>query len=190
MEEVSKYAIKEKKKINILEWLNNNISTSLTYSFQELSANVKLDNTQIGYIFNNTYNDILNEIFNQYIFVNTENIPITAFIQKPNTLFIFNISNISNISNSNCWMELPNDLFITFLISIQMKISKLLYEWKQVHKEELKSNDKLGELYNRTLIKIMTPEFKQEKYYTKAKTLLYNKIKKDIKFLIEYEFEF
>jgi hypothetical protein len=183
MEEVSKYAIKEKKKINILEWLNNNISTSLTYSFQELSANIKLDKTQMNFIFNNTYNDILNEIFNQYIVA--ENIPITAFIQKPNTLFIFNISN-----TSNCWIELSNDTLITFLISIQMKISKLLYEWKQVHKEELKSNDKLGELYNRTLIKIMTPEFKQERYYTKAKTLLYNKIKKDIKFLIEYEFVF
>jgi len=179
MEEVSKYAIKEKKKINILEWLNNNISTSLTYSFQELSANIKLDKTQMNFIFNNTYNDILNEIFNQYIVA--ENIPITAFIQKPNALFIF---------HNSCWIELSNDTLITFLISIQMKISKLLYEWKQAHKEELNSNDKLGELYNRTLIKIMTPEFKQERYYTKAKTLLYNKIKKDIKFLIEYEFVF
>ena len=71
-----------------------------------------------------------------------------------------------------------------------MKISKLLYEWKQTHKEELSSNDKLCELYNKTLIKIMTPEFKQEKYYNKAKSLLYNKIKKDLKMLIEYEFEF
>jgi len=191
MEEVSKYAVKEKKKINILEWLHNNTSTSLTCSFQEFSANIKLDDTQMNFIFNNTYNDILNEIFNQYI-VTTENIPITAFIQKSNTLFIFNTSNsnISNSNKSNSWMELPNDLFITFLISIQMKISKLLYEWKQTHKEELGTNDKLSELYNRTLIKIMTPEFKQERYYTKAKTLLYNKIKKDIKFLIEYEFEF
>jgi hypothetical protein len=186
MEEVSKYAVKEKKKINILEWLNNNIS--LTCSFQEFSANIKLDNTQMNFIFNNTYNDILNEIFNQYI-VTTENIPITAFIQKSNTLFIFHTP-MPNNTNNCCWMELPNDLFITFLISIQMKISKLLYEWKQAHKEELGSNDKLSELYNKTLVKIMTPEFKQERYYTKAKTLLYNKLKKDIKILIEYEFEF
>jgi hypothetical protein len=193
MEEVSKYAVKEKKKINILEWLNNNnTSTSLTCSFQEFSANIKLDNTQMNFIFNNTYNDILNEIFNQYIAINNvnnvENIPLAAFIQKSNTLFIF--THMPNNTNNYCWMELPNDLFITFLISIQMKISKLLYEWKQAHKEELESNDKLCELYNKTLVKIMTPEFKQERYYTKAKTLLYNKLKKDIKFLIEYEFEF
>ena len=71
-----------------------------------------------------------------------------------------------------------------------MKISKLLYGWKQSHKEELSSNETLEELANKALIKIMTPEFKQERYYTKAKTLLYNKIKKDIKMLIEYEFEF
>ena len=70
-----------------------------------------------------------------------------------------------------------------------MKLSKLLYEWKQTNKEEIASNDKLSELCNKALIKIMTPEFKQEKYYTKAKTFIYNKIKKDIKMLIEYEFE-
>ena len=120
MAEVSKYAIKEKKKINILEWLNNNIS--LTDSFKEFSTHITLGNDPISLIFNNTYNDILNEIFNQYTI---ENIPILAFIQKQNTLFIFNSSSNSN-SPTCCWMELTNDLFITFLISIQMKISKLL----------------------------------------------------------------
>ena len=219
MEEVSKYAIKEKKKINIVEWLNNN-NSSVTNTFKEFSNNITftLDTTKsslIDLILNNSFNDILNEIFNHYMTITNDNanIPILAFIQKTNTLFVFNTntntnSNIDNTTNTQpttitqtitqttkspqcccCWTELSKDTLITFLISIQMKISKLLYEWKQKNKEELSSNEELSELCNKALIKIMTPEFKTDKYYTKAKTLMYNTLKKDIKMFIDYEFE-
>jgi hypothetical protein len=69
MAEVSKYAIKEKKKINILEWLNNNIS--LTDSFKEFSTHITLGNDPISLIFNNTYNSRITIIcFNNITFNN------------------------------------------------------------------------------------------------------------------------
>ena len=71
-----------------------------------------------------------------------------------------------------------------------MKISKAFSEWKKLHKPELIEDENLCVKCDKTLIKIMSQEFKEEKYYTKVKTMMYNKMKTDIKSFLEYEFEF
>ena len=190
MAEVSKFAVKEKKKINILDWLNNNVTP--TYTFKELSNKIVLDTKFNDLILHNPFNDILNEIINQYLI--DENLPILAFTQKTNTIFIFTKSDATNPVNNSAvvsgWQEIPRDALIGLLNSIQMKISKSFYDWKQLHKEELLTNDTLCGICDKALVKIMSPSFKEDKYLSKAKSSIYNKIKKDIKMLIEYEFDF
>jgi hypothetical protein len=185
MAEVSKFAVKEKKKINILDWLNNNVTPS--YSFKDFTNKIVLDTKFNDIILHNSFNDILNEIINQYLM--DENLPILAFTQKTNAIFIFNPT--SNTNNSVAvWQEIPRDVLIGLLNSIQMKISKSFYDWKQSHKEELLTNDALCGLCDKAIVKIMSPSFKEDKYLSKGKSLIYNKIKKDLKMLIEYEFDF
>jgi len=190
MTEVSKFAVKEKKKINILDWLNNNVTP--TFTFKEFTTKIVLDTKINDLILHNPFNDILSEIINQYLI--DENLPILAFTQKTNAIFIFSkTSDAVNTNNSavvSGWQEIPRDVLIGLLNSIQMKISKSFYDWKQLHKEELLTNDTLCGLCDRALVKIMSPSFKEDKYLSKAKSLIYNKIKKDIKMLIEYEFDF
>jgi hypothetical protein len=186
MAEISKFAVKEKKKINILDWLNNNATP--TCSFKELSNKIVLDTHINDLILHNSFNDILNEIINQCLM--DENLPILAFTQKTNTIFIFNNDTNNSAVVASSWQEIPRDALIGLLNSIQMKISKSFYDWKQLHKEELVTNDTLCGLCDKALVKIMSPSFKEDKYLSKGKSLIYNKIKKDIKLLIEYEFDF
>ena len=46
------------------------------------------------------------------------------------------------------------------------------------------------EIYTKAKIKLMGIEFKHEQTLSKIKSNIYNKLKKDMKALVEYEFEF
>jgi len=210
MEEINKFIVKKKKKINIIDWLNSNINPK--YLFEEFPSKIDITNQIMEYLLNNTYNDtfLLLEVFSM---TNTEEnpLPLFAFSQKQNTFYIYdkaplqqdhtNTSAKTNIqqsnnneekqtNNNNEWQELTRPKLTRFLNSIQMKISKAFYEWKKNHQEELINDEELSIKSDKTLVKIMSQEFKEDKYYTKMKTLLYNKTKVDIKALLEYEFEF
>jgi len=185
LEEVSKYAVKEKKKINITDWLNSN--TIAKQSFAHFVTNINITDDLIHHILNNSFNEILTEVFKQF---SDEELPITSFDQKKNTLFVYNYNNDNQETDNDIgkWQELSRELLIDLLNVIQLKISKILFDWKKKNKEELKTNNTLCNTADKALVKIMTPVFKEDQYLTKAKTLLYNHFKKDLKTMIEYEF--
>jgi hypothetical protein len=67
---------------------------------------------------------------------------------------------------------------------------KVLSEWKQINKNQMNNSDKLCEQYNKGLMKIIAIDFKNDIIYNKMRSLFYNKLKTDMKTIIEYEFEF
>ena len=70
-----------------------------------------------------------------------------------------------------------------------MKISKAFSEWKKTNKSKLSDDETLNTLCDKALVKIMAPNFKQDATYIKVKHMMYNKMKVDVKALVEYEFE-
>jgi hypothetical protein len=191
MEEINKYVIKKKKKINTIEWLNTN--TIPQYTFEELADKIIVADTMIEFLLNNSFNDTLNELFSNNIYkeIEEEDKPIFAFTQKTNTLYIYDkVVKEKEEEKINEWQELSKDKLVRFLNIIQKKLSKVFFEWKKKNKEELKQNENLNHVCDKALVKIMTPEFKEEQTYIKFKNMIYNKMKTDMKALIEYEFEF
>lgn len=207
LEEVNKWVVKKKKKINVLEWLIGNITP--TIKFYDLSDQIVVLEQDIEYLFTNTFVDTLSEIFSRTIVditdsgATTNPQPIVAFVQKPNMFYIYDTNNhyekdkIDKINEKDktyqqeyIWRELTKDNLIKFLNLIHKKISRALSEWKKKYNEKLKSCDSTSNLYDRTLIKLMGVEFKQESTLSKVRSMIYNKIKRDMKGLIEYEFEF
>jgi hypothetical protein len=192
MEEMSKFVVKQKKKINILEWLNNNLIP--TYVFEELPSKITTTNQTIELLLNNTFQDILNDMFEANIYKNNELcgdttnhvFPLCALTQKSNTFYYYTQGLDTNKYE---WRELARDKLVWFLNIIHMKITKLFTEWKKTHRQEIAENDSKSTICDKATIKLMSQEFKQDKYYTKVKSLLYNKMKCDMKTLIEYEFE-
>jgi len=196
MEEMSKYVVKQKKKINVLEWLNNNLIPSLV--FEELPNKITTTNQTIELLLNNTFHDILNDMFEANIYKNVELnsndiYPLFALSQKTNTFYYYTIIQGQAIQGQAIqgkeWRELPKDKLVWFLNIIHMKITKLFTEWKKIHKQEIAENDSKSTICNKATIKLMSQSFKDDKYYTKSKSILYNKMKCDMKTLIEYEFE-
>ena len=183
VDELNKWVIKKKKKINVLEWLNANIIPELV--FENLVEKVIILDEDIEFMLNNTFNDTLNVIFSRNIYVIDEQTnPIFAFSQKANIFYIYD-----KIDDTSMWMELSREKLVRFMCIVQMKISKAFCEWKKKNQDML-NTDKMAILCDKATVKLMSQEFKQESTLSKIRSIMYSKMKTDMKALVEYEFEF
>ena len=140
----------------------------------------------INYLLHNTFYDVLNDVFSRsiYNFNETEN-PIFAFTQKSNIFYIYD-----SVDDKKVWVELSKELLIKFLNKVHMKIFTAFCDWKKTKKDEIKTNDAFSILCDKTSLKILNVEFKQEACLAKARSAMYSKMKTDLKALVEYDFEF
>jgi len=184
MEEMNKWVAKKKKKINVLEWLNANVTPNIT--FNSIIDKIIVLEEDVNCLLHNSFYDVLNEVFSRsiYNFNETEN-PIFAFTQKNNLFYIYDI-----IDDKTIWIELTRERLVKFLNKVHMKIFKAFCDWKQTKKDEIRTNDAFSIMCDKTTIKVLNVEFKQESCLAKARSTMYYKMKTDMKALIEYDFEF
>jgi hypothetical protein len=128
----------------------------------------------------------LNNDYTYYQNIKTNIIPIVAFVQKTSRFYVYD----GCVGEEKTWKELSKDKLIKFLVKIQMKLAKTFYNWKKQNQTEIRENDSLSIICDKASIKLMSVDFKQESTLSKIRSALYNKMKSDIKALIEYEFEF
>lgn len=185
VDEIGKWVIKKKKKINVVEWLNENIKPETL--FEKLSEKIIICDEDINYLIKNPFQDTLNEIFSRTIYsITSENeYPIFAFVQKANIFYVYD-----KIEDNIEWQELSREKLIKFLNKIHIKLAKYLYDWKKNYINEIRDSDSFATTCDKTLVKLMSIEFKQDTIFNKARSQMYNKMKTDMKALVEYEFEF
>jgi hypothetical protein len=182
VELMSKWVDKKKKKINVLEWLNTNSQLNPEIMFDSIcDSNIHILESDVTFIFTNSFADSLNEIFSRCVY-NIINPPLFAFIQKANTIYIY--------TENGVWVELSREKLISFLNKVHFKFVKTLFAWNKSNETKINESDQLSDVYNKAVIKLMSVDFKHEPTLNKIKSSIYNKIKSDMKALIEYEFEF
>jgi len=180
VDEINKWVIKKKKKINVLEWLNTNVKPNIY--FDDILDKIIINQSDIQNILRNSFYDILNEVFGRtiYNFNEIEN-PIFAFVQKINTFYIYDTTSV--------WVELSKERLIKFLNKIHMKIFKEYTEWKKINLKEIRADNNLSSMCDKTLVKLMSIEFKEESILSKVRSNMFARMKTEMKSLIEYEFE-
>lgn len=82
-----------------------------------------------------------------------------------------------------------NDMNI-LLKNIQNNIIKQLSIWKSLNQSKLNDNDKVSDIFNKAIIKLMSISFTQDASLSRIKNSLYNYLKTDLKIHMDYEFEF
>ena len=184
IDEMNKYVIKNKKKINVLEWLNSNIQPNIL--FEKLHEHITIIDEDIDSILNHSFYDTLNTIFTRTIYNITGNqYPIFAFIQKVNMFYIYDKNDKDKIE----WFELDREKLYKFLNKIHLKLYKYFHDWKVLELKKNKSKE-LPTICDKTVIKLMDINFRHDYILNKTKSLVYSKMKTDMKALVEYEFEF
>ena len=61
---------------------------------------------------------------------------------------------------------------------------------KKEKMHEIKSNDAYSIKFDKTMVKIMSVELNQESVLSRIKSMMFSKMKTDMKALVEFEFEF
>jgi len=182
VDEINKWVIKKKKKINVIEWLNNNATPEI--KFDNLSEKITICEDDIKNLFNNSFIDVLFQIFDRTIYNVTENeFPIFAFVQKNNIFYIYENEEVG-------WRELSREKLIRFLDKVHLKFSKAFSDWKRNNRELINNDEKFQISCDKTSIKMYSVDLKQESTLGKIRSNMYSRMKTDMKALVEYEFEF
>lgn len=174
--ELHKHLTKGMKKVNILEWLNTDPQQEPPKkTFNEFMKTIKVTQNAVHILMNDTALQTIIHIV-QENFVSTTEIPIKAFSQKNNGIYIYN----NTPQPTTNWKKLQPEEFILMLKHIHSKILSQLCEWYNKNKTEILKGEKLSDIYDKTLHKLMSVDFETSPtLVSKIRTHLYNLIKLD-----------
>jgi hypothetical protein len=185
VDSMSKFVDVKKKKLNIIEWLNSNMVPEELFdkSFAQKIMILESDITCITSS-NNTFYDALQCIFERTIYISSLQ-PLFALTQKANSIYV-------RTNHDGQWEELTREKLIYFLNIVHFNFVKALSLWNKKNVETLScaESELLADVYSHATIKIMSVDFKKESTLNRIKASIYDNIKKDMKSLIQYEFEF
>ena len=88
------------------------------------------------------------------------------------------------------WKQLALPDLILLLKTIQNRMIKVLTKWKSDNQLKIEDNDKISNLFNKAVIKLMNMSFHQDATLSRIRNNLYNYLKTDLKTTIDFEFEF
>lgn len=181
MEEMNKWVVKKKKKINALEWLNTNVKPNNV--FDTLIDKIIVNDDDVTNLLTNNFYDVLQCVFSRSLYSWEESeVPIMAFAQKICKFYVYDKDLV--------WVELTRERLTKFLNRMHSKIFKQYTDWKKAHAVDIRNDSSLGDKCNKALVKIMSVEIHQDAVLDRIKNAMFSRMKKDIKSLVEYEFEF
>jgi len=184
MTDMQKWVQRTKKKVDVIQWLNNSSSTKPYSSFTEWFQNLTINEETIDILKENTMYQTILTIFSKNLPEDADN-PVCSFCQKVGTIYIYEI-----VDETATWKLLSRDQLTKGLNRLHLKILNELLAWKEKNEEKMENDDRLAEKYNKTMMKLMGLNFTQDHVYNKIKGDLFSCVKKDIKNILEYEVEF
>jgi len=168
----------QNKKLNILEWLNNQEKTTLS-SWNNIMDSFEINLSDLELIFekgliNGTF-DIIVQYLQSFNFNSNE--IIRCFNQNKNTLYVFNDE----------WQILNKSDFENIFKTIYQKILCIFNKYKDFNKEKLLLNDDFQLNFNNNFIKILCVQISFENQCVRIKNKLFNELKENFKSIIELE---
>ena len=147
------------KKIDIIDWLNNNYSDIDNFDYSIIT----ISKSQFEFLHENSYFNTISSILTNN-FNKNNNLPIKAFNLKDNTLFIKN----------DKWVIMTNKDFENIILDISKKLMNHFVHWQTINKNKLQ-DEKFCDLYTRVLQKIIGNE--SICFNAKLKKILFNHLK-------------
>ena len=187
VEELSKWAESKKKKLNVIDWLNEKYTKNIKYT--DWLAGINITRNHLEAVFKSDMVIGCKEILENLLTLHTTNEngsddeiqPIKAFDQKENILFIYN--------DDNKWEILTLPMFANLMNILSKKIITEFLKWQTENKSKIRQDD-FSYTYARNVQKIMGGNLTQEQIHMRVKKELYNYLKMNLRNVVEYEFSF
>jgi len=192
MEEMQKWIDKKKKKLNVINWLN--VQFTPTELFEARARIIVVIQDDITTLIEQNFHQTVINILKRNLKTPKEGVvrePIACFSEKSAVFYIYKeTKNESEQETKNQWSKMTQEDFVYLLRVIHSKLLNALCTWRDINNDRIKYNDNFAELYNKTVIKLMSADFNQESSLSKIRSPLYTLLKGDLKNMIEYDFEF
>lgn len=168
-----KITVAERKKINIIDWLNTKEDTP-ELTFYEWLDQIAIDKFGLELIFNNDYIEGMLLILEPHL--SEENIPIKAFDMKSNQLYIY----------TDKWVLVSVNMFNEILRMVSKKVMARGLVWNN---ENVNNNtEDFGNNMPIFIKKLNGGNFKKERISSALRKGIYDKIKIEVRNVIECEF--
>ncbi len=176
---LEKWANIRKKRLHVKDWLDENYKD--VASFDVVIDELRITKNHFEIVCEYDYIEGITMILKEYLPLENEaDLPIKAFDQKDNVLFV---------KNDNGWETMsPNELN-QVITGIAKKIMDHFVQWQETNKDKTKQ-DRYQDLYVDRLQKVIGGNFKKDQIFTKIRRNIYKHLKMNLKNVVQFEFMF
>ena len=179
LNKVKQWTETRKRNLNIIDWLNNNYS--ITLDFHTWKDNININRVHLDTIFQHGHIQGIIYLFHEFLPLNNEaNLPIKAFDQKDNTLFIYEDAQ---------WRVLTITELEALIQVIAKKILNEFVIWQNETKH-LMTDEKFVDTYLQNARTVMGTALSKDKIITSIRRDLYKHLNLNLRNIIQYEFSF
>jgi hypothetical protein len=180
VESMKKIINKEKKKINILDWLNKNY-IYLSIDIHKWCDNIIISQKELDYFFNNNYiQGLLNIFKNNLLLENEEHHPIKCFNERKLVFFKY--------EEETKWTILEYDDFNKILTKINYKLIKQFNEWRIENQDKIDNDDHFNDIFLKYRRIVLGENKSRFDVIRLIKSKLYQYLKLNLKKIIDYEY--
>lgn len=178
----------QNKKINILEWLNKSDNRPIiTFEVWIIDTILPKIIDTLETVFHNDLINAVIKLFNDCIDQNdSEQLPICSFAKKISQIYVYDKDRDND--NDVKWIALTNkeiDKYIDYISN--QYITVFINDWYKPNQRNIEESEKYKNLYAEYYQKILGGTISKETRNAKIKKFIYNKLKKTITNVIEYE---
>ena len=173
LETLKQYTYIKNKKIDVLQWLNNNNKDIIhieKYNFYDHIHNMVIDMNNLEFIFKNGYIEGVFTIFITHLQSIEHNQIIKCFEQKKNLLYVVDKG----------WKVLDDKQFIVLFTDIHKKVLNAFDEYKIINEHKMLDEDYQTE-FNNNFMKILCVDVSFETQFNRFKSKLFNELKENFK---------
>lgn len=190
--ELKRYVDNRRRKIDILEWLNENCSISENITASELFFNISLNDHDVERVFELDYvkgvADIIVRFISDRYPDSKSECPLRGFMQKDGVLYVYEVETTSGEDlTTRKWQIMSNDLFERFIRVINHRLMILFRDWHRARQSSM-DEDRFSEMYIKHLKTVTGGNFKDAEKTGRIRNLVYRSIRENLKSMIVYDF--
>lgn len=188
--ELKRYVDNRRRKIDILEWLNENCSITENVTASGLFLNISLLDQDIERVFELDYVKGVADIIIRFIsdrYPDSKAVcPLRGFMQKDGVLYVYDATMNEEIETRK-WQIMTNDLFERFIRVINHRLMILFRDWHRARQSTM-DEDRFSEMYIKHLKTVTGGNFKDAEKTGRIRNLVYRSIRENLKSMIVYDF--
>ena len=176
--ELKRWVQVKKRKIVIVDWLNENYQINQNY--KEFVNNIVVTPNLLEIIFQTNLIEGIQRIFEEYMNkMEHQKIPLKSFDQKNNTIYVYN--------EKSKWEVLSSEDFNNIVSILSKKILVEFKIWQDKNEHQLYTDD-FSVIYIQNTKKVIGGDIPLEKLRAQIYRNLYKYLKLNLQNTIEYEF--